>query len=72
VVKKLTASIKSKVRPAIVEIGLLGANANCLDQSHLARCRSKFFEIGNEFDQAGNESESDVLGDTLVLTVAKC
>jgi hypothetical protein len=71
VVKKLTAGIKSKVRPAVVEIGLFGANTNCLDQSHLARRRSKFFKICNKLDQTGDESEGDVLCKTLVLTVAE-
>ena len=70
-VKKLTASIESKVRPTVVEISLLSTNTDGLDCSHLTRRGSKFLEISNKLDKTGNKGKGEVLGKTLVLTIAE-
>jgi len=68
----LTASIKSKIRPAIIEIGLLGPNPYGLDLAHLARSGAQVLEIGHELDQAADEGGCEFLGEALVLAVAEC
>lgn len=67
----LTASIKTKVRPAVVQIGLFAANLNGLDDAHLARCRAQLLEISGELDESHNKCCGNVLGQALVLAVAE-
>jgi len=67
----LTASIESKIGPAIVEIGLLVAYPDGLDNTHLAGCRPEVLKLGCQLDRAAEVDTREVATKALMLAKAK-
>lgn len=70
-IKKRTASIKTKITPAIVQVSLLGTHADGLDQTHLARCGTEVLEAGHELDQPVEEGHGGITSEAGVLAEAE-
>lgn len=63
----LTTSIETQIRPTIIQIGLLGADTNGLDETHLAGRRSEILQTRGELDQPVDEGHGGIPPDAVVL-----
>ena len=62
----LTADIEGKVGPAVIEEDSLAADLDFLNLAHGPWSGTKVLEIGDKFDQASDESDSQMSSETLM------